>query len=326
MQKILAQFSERPVREPSASQAAAQPAGFLVADAFTNPEYSRFALKTTAAAMLCYVLYTLLDWPSIHTCFITCYIVSLGTTGETVEKLSLRILGCIVGGALGIAAIVYVIPALTSIGSLLAVVFIGALASAWVAAGSPRISYAGFQIAFAFFLCVIQGPSPAFDLTIARDRVIGILLGNIVVYLLFTRTWPTSIAKNIDPAIAAALRKLSAMTKSESVVTRGSLVAQIQGALGSIQQNLYVARYEPTRVRPSDQWLQARRRAVELIGALEGPLLLDAETDPSRAAAVGQRLDRSAELIDTPGKDLDEALEQIRGFYPEYPRERTMEP
>src|SRR5262249_21773957 len=150
----------------------------------------------------------------------------------TVEKLSLRILGCIVGGAAGIAAIVYVLPALTSIGALLAVVFVGALASAWVAARSPRISYAGFQIAFAFFLCVIQGPSPEFDVTIARDRVIGILLGNVVVYLLFTRTWPTSIAKSIDPAIAGVLRKLSAMTKAANVLTRGSLAAQVQGALG----------------------------------------------------------------------------------------------
>src|SRR5262249_4824585 len=157
-----------------------KPAGFFLPDAFTDPKYVRYALKTTAAAMFCYVLYTLLDWPSIHTCFITCYIVSLGTTAETIEKLSLRILGCIVGAAAGIVAIVYVMPSLTSIGALLAVVFLGGLASAWVAAGSPRISYAGFQLAFAFFLCVIQGPSPAFDLSIARDRIIGILLGNVV--------------------------------------------------------------------------------------------------------------------------------------------------
>jgi multidrug resistance protein MdtO len=40
--------------------------------------------------------------------------------------------------------------------------------SAWVAAGSPRVAYAGFQMAFAFFLCVIQGPGPSFDMTIAR--------------------------------------------------------------------------------------------------------------------------------------------------------------
>ena len=126
--------------------------------AFTNPEYLRYALKTTAAAMFCYVLYSLLDWPGIHTCFITCYIVSLGTTAETVEKFTLRISGCLIGAAAGIAAIVYVIPSLTSIGALLVVVFLGALASAWVAAGSARIAYAGFQIAFAFFLCVIQGP------------------------------------------------------------------------------------------------------------------------------------------------------------------------
>ena len=64
------------------------------------------------------------------------------------------------------------------------IVFLVALASAWIAAGDERIAYAGFQIAFAFFLCVIQGAGPSFDMVTARDRVIGILLGNVVIYLL----------------------------------------------------------------------------------------------------------------------------------------------
>ncbi len=113
--------------------------------------------------MACYFLYVLLDWPGIHTCLITCYIVALGTTAETVEKLGLRILGCLVGSATGTAAIVWVIPTIASIWAFLAVVFAGALCGAWIAAGSARIAYAGFQFAFAFFLCVIQGTGPAFD-------------------------------------------------------------------------------------------------------------------------------------------------------------------
>ena len=59
--------------------------------------------------MFCYCLYVLLDWPGIHTCFITCYIVALGTAAEAVEKLTLRMLGCLLGAAAGIAAIVFVL-------------------------------------------------------------------------------------------------------------------------------------------------------------------------------------------------------------------------
>jgi multidrug resistance protein MdtO len=50
---------------------------FLAPDAFSNPEYQRYALKTTAAAMLCYVIYAGVNWQGIHTAMITCYVASL---------------------------------------------------------------------------------------------------------------------------------------------------------------------------------------------------------------------------------------------------------
>ena len=117
-------LSEHPVKEPKK-----EGQGFFAADAFTNPDYIRYALKTTVAAMFCYFIYSLLDWPGIHTCFLTCYIVSLGTTAESVEKLTLRIVGCLTGAAAGYGTMIFLIPYLTSITALMVVVYAGALAA-----------------------------------------------------------------------------------------------------------------------------------------------------------------------------------------------------
>jgi multidrug resistance protein MdtO len=293
LKEAIVRFAEAPISENHVAAPRKEGGGFFVTDAFTNPNYIQYALKTTAAAMFCYFLYSLLDWPGIHTCFITCYIVSLGTTAETVEKLTLRILGCLIGAAAGYGAIIFLIPYLTSITTLMIVVFVGALAAGYVAAGSPRISYAGFQIAFAFFLCVIQGPSPAFDLTIARDRIIGILLGNIVVYLLFTNLWPTSVGKRINPAIAALLRQLGALVTADAR-TRRALASQAQSALMEIETDIELAAYEPSSVRPSATWLTARRNAMDEIGALGSPLLLGAYREPAASAGIAERLEALA--------------------------------
>jgi multidrug resistance protein MdtO len=286
------------IREALIALPAKKSGGFFLPDALTNPEHVRYALKTTSAAMFCYVLYSLLDWPGIHTSLITCYIVSLGTTAETVEKLRLRILGCLVGAAVGIAAIVYLIPHVTSIGALMIVVFLGALVSAWIAAGRSRISYAGFQMAFAFFLCVIQGPGPSFDLTTARDRVIGILLGNIVVYVIFANIWPVSVGKRIDPAFAALLRRLSGLLTVPSKSTRRSEAPEAQEMLAGIERDLDLALYEPPSSRPVDSWIGVRRRAADEPGALFGPLLLTADKDLRISAQLASRLYRLADNLD----------------------------
>jgi len=254
--------------------------GFLDADAFSNPAHVRYALKTTGAAMFCYLLYQQLNWPGIHTCFITCYLVSLGTAAETVEKLTLRLAGCLVGAVIGTAAIVYVVPSLTSVGGLMLLVFAGTWISAWVAQGSPRIAYAGFQVAFAFYLCVIQGSGPGFDLTIARDRVIGVVLGNLVVYLVFTRIWPVSIASRIEAALAALVTQWQQLTEARRSDGRRSHAAAAMARHGEITQDLILANYEPASVSPGRDWIKDRRRRLAALDAIAGPLFLLAERFP----------------------------------------------
>ena len=282
---------------PAAPPAPAPRGGFFLPDARTNPDHIRYALKTTAAAIFCYLLYSQLDWSGIHTCVVTCYIVSLGSTAETVEKLTLRIFGCMAGALLGTAALVFVVPALSSVGHLMALVFVGAWLSAWIAFGSPRIAYAGFQSAFAFCLCVIQGAGPGFDLTIARDRTIGILLGNVVVYLVFTRIWPVSIGKQIDVAFAALLDQWRRIAQIAQPAERRTLAAEAFARHGAISQELGLVHYEPSWVRPAATWLATRRRALAELGAIEGPLFLLAERKPGDSA-IGAQLSRVTEPRD----------------------------
>jgi multidrug resistance protein MdtO len=180
----------------------------------------------------------------------------------------------------------------------MAVVFVAAFASAWVAGGSPRISYAGFQIAFAFFLCAMQGAAPAFDMTVARDRVIGILFGNLVVFLVFTNIWPVTVTGRIDAAIASLLRKLSVMATATTRSRRCALASDASAALGTVEQDLSLAGYEPSSVRPANDWLAARWRTADEIAAMMGPLLLRANQSFCLGSEITRRLDVLATRFD----------------------------
>jgi multidrug resistance protein MdtO len=298
LRAALTAFAVPPPADPQSHAAAKPKSGFFLPDAFTNPAHVHYALKTTGAAMFCYVIYMLLDWPGIHTCLITCYIVSLGTAAETVEKQALRFVGCGIGAAAGLLAIVFLMPNVTSIGGLMGIVFLGALASGWIAAGGPRISYLGLQLAFAFFLSVIQGAAPAFNMTIARDRTIGILFGDLVVLIVFTQIWPVTIAKRIDPAIAALLRRFAALVSAASSSKRWGIAAETRTQLASIEQDLGLAHYETPAVRPSPDWLNDRWEVAHDLSSLHSLLLISGDQEPSGQAATARRLEWLAGNLD----------------------------
>jgi uncharacterized membrane protein YccC len=162
----------------------------LVADAFTNPAHVHFPLKVTFAAMFCYIVYEAIDWSGIHTAFITCTFIALESTEATLYKGTLRFVGCVIGGALALFTIVFLMPHMETIASLVVVVAFACAIAGWVATGSERISYAGLQIAFAFFYSIFQGYVPDTDLDNVCDRVVGILFGLVVTGLVFHYIWP----------------------------------------------------------------------------------------------------------------------------------------
>jgi multidrug resistance protein MdtO len=181
----------------------------FVPDAFTNPAHVHFALKVTLAAMSCYILYMAIDWSGIHTALITCTFIALESTGATLHKGVLRTAGCVIGGALALLTIVFLMPHMETIASLVVVVACASAIAGWVATGSEMISYAGLQIAFAFFYSVFQGYAPDTDLDNVRNRVVGILFGLIVTGLVFRYIWPERTIDRLRAALRQALRQLA---------------------------------------------------------------------------------------------------------------------
>src|ERR1700722_18864972 len=203
----------RPVASPDNTEAHHPPRRLFVAEAFSNPAHWQFALKTTMAVMISYAIYTLLNWPGMRTSVVTCFFVALSSLGETVHKLLLRLSGAVIGGLIAGLCNVFVLPHLTDIGQLCLVFFAVSVGAAWVSTSSELLSYAGMQIAFAFFLGILQGYAPATDLTVLRDRVAGILLGNIVITIVFSSFWPLSARSGVRAALAQALRAIGELIR-----------------------------------------------------------------------------------------------------------------
>jgi outer membrane protein TolC/uncharacterized membrane protein YccC len=228
---------------PSLPESEPARAGLLVADALTNPEYVRYAVKGGLAVMICYLVQSAVDWPGIRTCLITCMIVGLTSEGATIQKGTLRIAGAIVGGALGFVAILVLIPQMESIASLAMLVAAGSAIAAWVYVGSPRISYVGVQIAFAFFVCVIQDFAPSWFFYTIRDRLVGILLGNVVISLVFLFVWPVRAGQSMWTSLASALRAMADLARVGSRSDDQIAVArEIQGLRGSATRHFGAAR------------------------------------------------------------------------------------
>ena len=255
-----------------APSASAKPT-LLVADAWSNPEHARFALKTTIAVMASYFIYTMLDWPSIRTAVVTCFFVALGSLGETMHKLTLRIGGALIGGAAALLSIVYVLPQMTDIGQLALLIAAMSAVSAWVTTSSERLSYLGVQMGFAFFLGVLHDYGPTMELTTARDRIVGILLGNVLMTIVFSTMWPISALDRARQLLAQALAALGELVRSATQPLVDARLTAVQTAVQRVVQARHfvsIAAFEThllQRVRPRETFEESAVRTLDRLAA-----------------------------------------------------------
>jgi multidrug resistance protein MdtO len=181
----------------------------FVADAFENSEYAKFALKTALAATICYILVEAYDVRQIFTAAVTCLLTASATQGASTQKQILRIAGAIIGGLMGISAVVFLLPYADSIGFLCVVVALGAAVAGWVRMGSPRIAYCGVQIGIAFVFTALSSTYVPTSPAPAAWRALGTLVGSLIAYVVFTQLWPVSAKNIVFKNLARSLRLLS---------------------------------------------------------------------------------------------------------------------
>jgi len=322
-----------PVGADSAFDQEAKSANRLfVSDAFSNPEYLRFALAGTAASMLCYVIYVGLNWPGISTAVTTCALTALSDIGSSRQKQLLRITGAVIGGfVFGLGSQIFILPYIDSIVGLAILLACVTGVAAYVATSSARLSYVGLQIAFAYYLINVTSFDISRDLTIGRDRAIGVLLGIASMWLVFERLYPRPAAVQMVRQFARSARLLAALNSAgpgESEIGRiRTLRDQVSNTFASVNAEADAVLFERNKKRPV--FLAARSRirrwlsSLRTLYLLELPLLPfglsgeDQERSPLDQLRDAQLLLRLSDPLTRIAKHLEDEISDGHDLHPE---------
>lgn len=257
----------------------------FVPDAFSNPEHLRYILGGTLAAMFCYIFYVSLDWPGLSTSVTTCVLTALTTIGSSRQKQILRVAGFVLGGIVaGLGAQIFVLPYIDSIGGFTVLFAIMTAVAAWIGTSSSRLSYAGVQFAFAFYLVHLSDFSIQTNLAVARDRVLGVLLGITMMWLVFERLFPRSAANEMVRIFILNVRLLANILSSSPRSENPASILKIRRQreaiyrhFGEVNAQSDAVPFETGTERPGDMAARDRIRrwqsSLRSFYLLEAPLL-----------------------------------------------------
>ena len=294
------------------------PPALLPADAFSNPRYARFALRTLLSVLICYVFYNAVNWPGIHTIMLTCLVVALPSLGASSRHGLLRISGALVASGLALFMVSFVIPQLESVTGLLLMSLPVIALGAWVSAGSERISYAGVQIMFTFALALLEQFAPPSDLTEIRDRLVGILLGVGVATFIQMSVWPEGEADTLRLQLAKVLRAMAGVVRGRAQAVEGdaptatlqpsstawAMLADCEAMLARVALEPDWREGETARVTLLAQTVLAQSRSILLASdAFYDQAMFDAR----RAGASGAGVREACGLLQ---RNLSESLER----------------
>jgi multidrug resistance protein MdtO len=108
---------------------------------------------------------------------------------------------------------IFILPYIDSIAGFTVLFIVVTLFAAWFMTCSPRLSYFGLQVALAYYLINLQEFAEQTSLAVARDRVVGVLVGLFMMWLVFDQLWGSSAAVEMKKVIISNLRLLAQLAR-----------------------------------------------------------------------------------------------------------------
>ncbi|MGA9243248.1 MAG: FUSC family protein, partial [Silvibacterium sp.] len=182
----------------------------FVADALRNTEHTKFAVRGTLSALLCYLFFMSTGWTGLVSSLLTCALTARRLTGAGRQRQTLRFAGFIIGaGVIGLGTEVFILPQLNTIAEFAllfaSVVWIGS----WIATSGPRIAFVGFQIVLSYNLVNLNKFTINTSLVPSRDAVLGIVLGIVAMWLVFDHLWAQTSGASVRGLLLGTLRNVA---------------------------------------------------------------------------------------------------------------------
>jgi multidrug resistance protein MdtO len=214
-------------------------------------------------------------------------LTALSTIGGSRQKQTLMLTGTIAGGFLvGMGSQIFVLPYVDSIAGFTVMFMLVTFLAAWFMTSSPRLSFFGMQFALAFYFVHLQEFAAQTSLSVARDRVCGILLGLFMMWLAFDQLWGLPATVEAKRAFISSLRLLAQLAREpiEGDKTRASprissLRATISTTFDKVRNlgDAVIFEFGPSR----EQDLALRSRIKDWVSQLRAlSLMLNASLRP----------------------------------------------
>jgi uncharacterized membrane protein YccC len=203
LQRIARLFIHTPIPLAATARKAAQP-NSSAAGSRIDAARVRYCLKLAAAVALAFVVGVTTQRGDLTTILWTAMITGLPTYGASMRKMILRFVGAVLGGILGLAAIIAVSPNFETVVTYMAVFFVALVPCAYLGLSSARLAYPGKQAGITFCLLFV-GLSPSIREYEALWRLWGVFLGLIVVAVVFIVLWPEYAGESMVPRLEKML-------------------------------------------------------------------------------------------------------------------------
>ncbi|MGB0062111.1 FUSC family protein [Candidatus Binatus sp.] len=213
---VLTRLIERPLDEPPRPPTT-NPSSSTVPrlSGRADPAVVRYCLKVGLCIVVGYLIGLITQRPDLFIILMTVITTATPTYGATMHKMSLRIAGAIIGGAVSLLAIIIVTPNFDTLPTYMLVSFAVFYPFAYASIGNARMSYAGKQMGIIFSLVFI-GLSPSSNIYEPLWRIWGVLLGDFVVAIVFFTLWPEYAGDSLLPRLRRVIANMLALAPSGS--------------------------------------------------------------------------------------------------------------